>query len=137
MFPLPEAARRPHAPGGFLQVWGQVPNFHGNISRTADNRQVCTWPHLVVTYNGDGRLRCRRLPRKLRAHALRAAPEGLSGKVRCLSPADQVEKPYQLQPVVVPQSMQTLQVPFWTMRELPQLGQVLPSYRRSPWMAVS
>lgn len=33
----------------------------------------------------------------------------------------------QLQPVVVPQSMQTLQVPFCTMRELPQFGQVLPS----------
>ena len=31
------------------------------------------------------------------------------------------------QPVVVPQSMHTLQVPFWTIRELPQLGQVLPS----------
>ena len=32
-----------------------------------------------------------------------------------------------LQPVVVPQSMHTLQVPFCTMRELPQVGQVLPS----------
>ena len=35
--------------------------------------------------NGDGRLRCPRLPRRPRAHAWRAAPEGLSGKVRCLS----------------------------------------------------
>lgn len=39
---------------------------------------------------------------------------------------------YQLHPVVVPQSMHTLHVPFCTMRELPQVGQVLPSYRRSP-----
>ena len=38
--------------------------------------------------NGDGRLRYRRLPRKPRAHAWRAAPEGLSGKVRCLSRPD-------------------------------------------------
>lgn len=36
-------------------------------------------------------------------------------------------QPDQLHPVVVPQSMQTLHVPFCTMRELPQLGQVLPS----------
>lgn len=49
----------------------------------------------------------------------------------CAGPV-RLQKPYQLQPVVVPQSMQTLQVPFCTMRELPQLGHVLPSYRRSP-----